>query len=143
MVISSGPEICPSAHLDWRIFTTQVNASASKGKSSQWVVFNKQSLGTHLWVKLPFNINDVEFNKVAQIEPAEVILSLSEIHKEGCWLQIPFSILDSSSGSKLYAIECYHRKADAPIQLYFSFCIQDNNPAKPYDYMTKLREVIE
>lgn len=104
-------------------------------------IYNADTLSRDLWVELPAAIKQFVVTGVHPIKSnCAESLPITEVFYKNLWLRIPIELVDTSSGYKIYRIECQHRTTLETMSLYFSYIIQDDNPAKPYIYMKQHQE---
>ena len=61
-------------------------------------------------------------------------ITQDEIHP---WLDLLSDVLDWSIGQHMYKLSFVQKTTNETCDLYFSYRLQNNNPEKPYDYMSK------
>lgn len=128
-----------SSIADWSKPLTRCVAGDYSEICKHGVVYNKQTLTDDLWVELPACAKQFSMCGVYQIQPeprdCEASAPVCSIRQRNIWLRIPTAFIDTSTGQKIYRIEFKHKCSLENMSLYFSYTVQDDNPAKPYVYM--------
>lgn len=127
--------------VDWSRPVTRCVADDYNKLALNNTVYNADTLSRDLWVELPAKIKQFVIIGVHPIKGnCSESLPIRDVFYKNIWLRIPIELVDTSSGYKIYRIECQHRTTLEPMSLYFSYTIQDDNPAKPYIYMKQHQE---
>ena len=128
-----------SSIVDWSKPVMRCLAGDYSAMSANCVIYNKQTLTDDLWVELPSSAKQFSIAGVYQIQPdpqnCQVSVPIYSIKHKNIWLRIPSALVDTSAGQKIYRIEFKHKCSLENMSLYFSYIVQDDNPAKPYVYM--------
>lgn len=104
-------------------------------------VINRQELSEFIWVKLPPEFKGLKLISINQVQP--VVLEdivLGSVVFDRTWVRIPSVLLNTTWGKHEYIMKFSDSRVDVPVNLYFGYIIQDNNPDKPYIYMNKDQE---
>lgn len=117
-----------------------------KDMSTACRVFNTSEIDYHLFVKVPV---DIAKNCVLY-QVAEVADKISMCgpdmweHDIGrIWYKFISHKLNMIAGHHVYRLSFVNYRTNDTIQLYMSYIIQDNNPAKPYYYMEEARKFLD
>lgn len=124
--------------VDWSRPITRCVADDYNKLALNNVIYNADTLSRDLWVELPAEIKQFVVIGVHLIKGnCTESLPISDVFYKNTWLRIPINLVDTSSGHKVYKVECQHRTTLEVMSLYFSYTIQDDSPAKPYIYMKR------
>ena len=128
-----------SSMADWSEPLAKCSAGSYSEVSSHSIIYNKQSLTNDIWIELPVAAKQFSIAGVYPIQPEPedktVSVPVCSMRQRNIWLRIPTSFVDTSPGQKIYRIEFKHKFSLENMSLYFSYTIQDDNPAKSYVYM--------
>lgn len=59
------------------------------------------------------------------------------------WVDIPWKNLDKTSGQHVYKVSFMNERQCRYVSTYFSYVIQDNDPYKPYIYISDLKRDVD
>ena len=115
----------------------QLEAVPYKDLSSVTKILNYKTTEYYMWIHLPSEFNtDWTLYEVHELEDnREIYYNL--FYRENCkpWVRFIFEALNKRPGKHIYRLHLVNKKTDDVVSLYFSYVIQDDNPAKPYVYM--------
>lgn len=122
--------------VDWSKFVSKCIAGSYEDISAHSTIYNVNSISSVMWVQLPELAKNFLIDSIGQIQPQSTAsLDLTEVTQENIWITIPTSIMDITSGQKIYKIHLTHSQLEDSMTLYFSYTVQDDNPDKSYVYM--------
>lgn len=104
-------------------------------------IFNKDALGSGVWINLPAYFSCFAISKIIDISKQkyeEVPFDASTVMQDypHPWIRIDTSILDLVSGMHVYKLVFEPiPKNGMSDSIYISYIIQDDNPETPYIYM--------
>ena len=104
-------------------------------------VLNRQEISEFIWVKLTPEFKGLKLISINQVQP--IVLEdivLGSVVFDRTWIRIPTVLLNTTCGKHEYLMKFLDSRVDVPVNLYFGYIIQDNNPDKPYIYMNKDQE---
>ena len=118
-----------------------LQASSYKDLPKYSKVFNTNAVEYHLWIQLnPEDIRDCYFIGAQEIGPNadnSKIFSDTFTRESECWIRVNRGWLNNKVGKHTIKLSFVNRWTDTDFSLYVSYYIQDDNPEKPYVYMTK------
>ena len=102
-------------------------------------LYNKNEIEYFLWVKLPESVSTrLQLIEMFEIQPEVRDYNLISTVERECnrpWLRIQTNTLNMFEGLHIYRLVVVDKVTNETVSLYFSYMIQDDNPAKPYIYM--------
>ena len=121
--------------IDWSKAVAKASAGTLDDINHNSLVYNKQGLSDFMYIELPPEAKQLTVKSIEQIQSTgAVLIDMSKVTKEGIWLKIDTSVLDTSAGKKIYKITFDSADSSIPA-LYFGYIIQDDAPNKSYVYM--------
>ena len=112
-------------------------------------IINLHTVAFYLWIGIPHELNnDFSFAKLSKIvstssRDEEDITNHADRVCSRPWIRVPSSVLDLSVGQHIYKLELVNKFTNDPVNLYFNYIIQDDDPPKPYNYMNELRKFLD
>lgn len=102
-------------------------------------VFNKNTVEYFIYLHIPENLaRDCELYEIEDLDHVDVLIEFRDLVQRHCrkpWLRVESRLLDLSCGQHTYRFGFVNTVTDDVFSLYISYCIQDDNPDKPYIYM--------
>lgn len=110
---------------------------------SNTAVINKNGIEFYIWLKLPDDTCNqlslfevIDFNYTSGPKSIDFSAKLfRENHRP--WIRLESSMLNLDVGYHIFRFRFVDIDLDDYISFYFSYVIQDDNPDKPYMYMTR------
>ncbi len=103
-------------------------------------VFNTNSIEYHLWIYLnPEDVRDAYFIEAKEIGPNadnSRIFADTFQRESQCWIRVNRGYLGNKPGKHIIQLMFVDRYTDTDFSLYVSYYLQNDNPDKPYVYMT-------
>ena len=117
----------------------KVDACKYDQLSKHTPVFNLNQFEYFLYVYLsPDSCKGLQLFQLDEITKCSRELPVvgNVVRENNCWLKINSNILNKKSGQHLYKLHLIDTVSHEISYLFFSYIIQDDNPDKPYIYMT-------
>ena len=110
---------------------------------SNTAVINKNGIEFYIWLKLPDDTCNqlslfevIDFNYASGPKNIDFSTKLfRENHRP--WIRLESSMLNLDVGYHIFRFRFVDIDLDDYISFYFSYVVQDDNPDKPYMYMTR------
>ena len=110
---------------------------------SNTTVINKNGIEFYIWLKLPDDTCNqlslfevIDFNYASGPKNIDFSTKLfRENHRP--WIRLESSMLNLDVGYHIFRFRFVDIDLDDYISFYFSYVVQDDNPDKPYMYMTR------
>ena len=110
---------------------------------SNTTVINKNGIEFYIWLKLPDDACNqlslfevIDFNYASGPKNIDFSTKLfRENHRP--WIRLESSMLNLDVGYHIFRFRFVDIDLDDYISFYFSYAVQDDNPDKPYMYMTR------
>lgn len=130
--------------IDDASYTFNLCASAYNELPHHTKVINRSCVDSLLWIRLPATVNNgYILLQVDQTLPTtcSVLCHPSLVcHESGKpWISIDTTLLDLAPGQHIYKILMVDRSTNSRTAVYFSYILQDDSPATPYQYMDNER----
>ena len=109
-------------------------------------VFNSQAVEYHLWIYLnPEDVRTAYFYGAEEIGPNannNNIFPDTFVRESQCWIRVNREYINNIPGKHTIRLKFVDRYTDTDFSLYVSYYIQNDNPDKPYVYITPVKEQI-
>lgn len=135
----------PSSHLSYGSSVTrpvsQLQAVRYNELGSATPVWNLNQVNYYVWINLtPSYAQNAQVYEIAEVlgedkQPNVLTLNAFE-HCSTCWIRVTAQMLNMKSGKHTYKLSFVDTCTNDTFFLFISYIIQDDNPDKPYVYMT-------
>lgn len=122
------------------IFTTVIQSSTLSKLPLNTVMYNALDFSETVCVKLPPEMpRDFDLIEILDMTTEKPVdfrdFVLRDEHRP--WIDIESKILDTTAGQHIYRMTFAKEDSRLNATCWFSYIIQDNNPEKPYIYMSR------
>jgi hypothetical protein len=122
------------------IFTTVIQASQLSQMPLHTKIYNSKDFSEIVCVKLPPEMpRDMDLTEIYNLNTSEDLdfADKTTRDEQKPWIDIDSTILDTTTGQHTYRMTFSKEGVSLKATCWFSYIIQDNNPEKPYIYMTR------
>lgn len=107
-------------------------------------VFSASTVNYHLWIYLnPDEVRDAYFLGAEEIGPnakGSMIFPDTFKRESQCWIRVNIGYLSQIIGKHTIKLSFVDRYTDTDFSLYVSYYLQNDDPEKPYVYMTETQD---